>query len=209
MSRLRRRQQGPGLRLTCPAYLQTPPTELWRATRTSEWLKDYWSKRQSQFSNTPGGFVTHFRREFVGDPSSHCKLFSAEECNFDPCMQAALTSISPCDLQPSYLVLQAIRALRSYFTGFLYALDIAVSGSALIRDETTQNFFVDSRVVKYDNFKTVLTVANIIIGLLGPFGPVAMAAFPNLSVLSPSMFFLPPHIIANAQVLTVGSKDSP
>jgi hypothetical protein len=124
-------------------------------------------------------------------------------------MQAALSSVSPCDLQPSYLVLLAIRALRSYFNGFLYALDIAVSGSALIRDETTQNFFVDSRVVKYDNFKTVLTFANIIIGLLGPFGPVVMAAFPNFSILSPSMFFLPPHVIANVEVLTVGSKDSP
>ena len=201
----RQLQQTPTRALTCPAYLLTPPSiKSWKAVRTDEWLQDYWRRRRKDFSTRPGGFISLFRQEFLNDPTSTCQL-GADDCRVDPCVQANLASISPCDLQPAYHVLVAQKNLKKYISDFVEALRQAVLGAALTRDSIGMKFYPDPDHQNYDQFKTMATIVNAIVGLAGPTAPVLKTVIPTFRIFPDAIFFLPPHVFANFQVLQLSS----
>ena len=193
----------------CPVWLgQAPSRTTWQAVRTDQWLRDYWNKRSQAFGQVPGGFVSVFRREFLGDPNSQCKLDSSENCDFSACGEPALRSASVCDQESAYQVLVTIRNIRSYFQGYLAALDQAVVSAALTHSDATYTFFPDRSKQDFQGFKSAATVLNAVVGLLGPAAPVIKTV---ATFLKPpdAVFFLPPHLFANIQVLALSSVAPP
>ena len=193
----------------CPVWLSQAPSRVtWQAMRTDEWLKDYWNKRSPAFGDVQGGFVSVIRREFLGDPNSQCKLHSAENCDFSACAEPALRSASVCDQQPAFQTLRTIRSLRTYFGGYLDALDKAVLDAALTHPHSTFTFYPDLSKQDFSGFKSVATVLNAVVGLLGPAAPVIKSVAPWLRPPD-AVFFLPPHLFANIQVLALSSVAPP
>lgn len=171
---------------------------------TTPWLRDWWQKRSPAFGTRAGGMVSVLRQEFLGDPASTCKLTSAEDCDFSPCGEPALLGSSVCDQQPAYHVLLAVRNLKTYFQGYLHALEVAVLNAALTKDRAALTFFPNPGNQDYTQFKAIATVVNALIGLLGPSAPLIKGVFPRLKPPD-ALFFLPPHVLANIQVLALSA----
>lgn len=145
-----------------------------------------------------------FRQEFLRDPTSTCSLDSGENCDFDKCDQATLAGVSVCDRQQAYHVLLAIRNVQTYFKQYLNALKTAATSAALTKDNAAATFFADGRYQDYGQFKMYASIANFIFGLLGPAAPVIKEVVPWIG-FSDAVFFFPPHLFANIQVLTLSS----
>lgn len=208
-ARVTRRQTGGIVRgRTCPAYLNSPPNRFtWRDVQTTPWFREWRSRNSGDFGSRQGGMVSLFRQEFLRDPTSSCKLTSVEDCDFDPCTQATLDGISVCDRQPAYHILLAFRNLKSYFYGYLQTMNEAMLSAALTVDQAALTFFDDPQFQDYSQFKTVASVVNFFIGCLGPSAPIIKSVFSSIQIPD-ALFFLPPHLFANLQVLTLSAVNT-
>ncbi|KAI9833666.1 MAG: hypothetical protein M1826_006757 [Phylliscum demangeonii] len=188
---------------TCPRVFDLPHS--WRDTVAHPWLVDYWKQNRPEFRTNPGGFVSVFRGEFTGDPTSDCSLSST--CDFDVCGRA-LASVPVCNQKPAAHILLAMRKLQEFFTGVIRALDTAALYSALTKDSFALTFSLDGTQADLTLFKTYATIFNVVIGLFGPLSPAIRLAWPALG-FEPAVFFLPPHLIANTQVLGMSTIQTP
>lgn len=190
-------------------YLSREPTSAdWINSKTKEWFEQWWRINLPSFSNEPGGFVGVFRRQFLGEPGSQCKIGSVELCTFDPCGNPRLNAINECDLQPAYLVLQAMKGLKNYFSTINDAMRDAFAGAGLVKDNFALTFYKDPVFLDGGAFSAQLTIANFLVAMLGPLGPVLKSIKAFAKIPEP-FFFLPPVLMGNFQVFFLSGLKSP